>query len=245
MEQLRQIEDQARRLAGRIAEAVGNAGNMRDAAQSIAASWGQMTTASEQMSASIQHIAEQTEQSRQATAQAREQATVAGELADQSIEGTARIAHVVESISEVARITRYLALNAGIEASRASGTGIGFTVIAEEVKQLAERTRQLSSDAAALLTSVSGHADNTRIAVQLLVKQVMKLDTVNSEISGAVQQQSKVASEVTASLASSMQDLQRVSAGVAKVAEAATINQNLAVDIAGGIKCAISLETSE
>ncbi|MGL5839893.1 MAG: methyl-accepting chemotaxis protein [Sphingorhabdus sp.] len=236
------IEEEARQLAQRIQAAVGNTGKMRDAAQTIATSSTQMSSAAEELSMSINHIAEQTGDAANATSKAAQQAQLASELVEQLSLTTGKIAEVVDSISALARSTRMLALNASIEASRAGEAGKGFGVVADEVKQLAERTRVSAESTVSLLASVTSDTHNAREAVQTLAEQVLKLDGINTVISGAVQQQGNASAEIARSLASTVSSLDEVSRGIASVAEAAKTNQGIAQGIADGINLQISQE---
>jgi len=66
-----------------------------------------------------------------------------------------RIGDIVASIQQIARQTDLLAINAAIEASRAGTAGRGFAVVAHEVKALAARTNEASSQVSELAASLA------------------------------------------------------------------------------------------
>jgi methyl-accepting chemotaxis protein len=63
-----------------------------------------------------------------------------GEAMRQTIEAMKRIADQLAVIDQIASQTRLLSLNASIEAARAGAHGLGFGVVAEEVRKLADMT---------------------------------------------------------------------------------------------------------
>ncbi|WP_439026019.1 methyl-accepting chemotaxis protein [Haloarchaeobius sp. DT45] len=156
----------------------------------------------------------------------------------------AEIDELVEFISDVAKQTNMLALNANIEASRGTedGNGDGFAVVAQQVKDLASETKEAAEDVEERLErirtetdrtatevrrtkqKVAANADSVREAAQSLEQIAENADQTNSgvqEISAATEEQAASTEEVVAMVEEATSISQQTSAEAETVAAAA------------------------
>jgi methyl-accepting chemotaxis protein len=144
--------------------------------------------------------------------------TVTSEAVSQGQEGQASIQEVLSIVTRIGRVNRIvdavnqlaeqsnlLAVNAGIEAAKAGEQGRGFSVVASEVRNLAERTRRATSeirDALELTDAGRKALESTHQAVEQLVVVLEDASDRSRQIAAASMQQSAGIKEINEAILS-------------------------------------------
>lgn len=105
-------------------------------------------------------------------------------------ESSQHISQVTVMINDVAENINLLALNASIEAARAGDAGRGFSVVAQEVKKLSERTTSASDEIATQVRDMQSAVDSSVNIIQNIVETIKHVDNASNTVAAAIEEQS-------------------------------------------------------
>ena len=189
----------------------------------------QTAASMEQMAASTKNNADNTrlasEQANMATLQARKGGELMGQVANnmQSItECAQQMTEIISLIDGIAFQTNILALNAAVEAARAGDHGKGFSVVAEEVRNLAHRSAEAAKNIKTLIDVTSSNVTQGASVVSQAEKNMHEIVTgsgnvsrLMDDISASTSEQEKGISQITLALS----ELERVTQSNVAMAE--------------------------
>jgi len=136
-------------------------------------------------------------------------------------ESSQEIGEIVELISDITEQTNVLALNAAIQAASAGEAGRGFTVVAEEVQRLAERSGEATKQIAAIVKTIQTDTQDAVSAMENSTRDVVE----GAKLSDAAGQALQEISSVSTNLASLIES---ISSATQQQAESATrVAQNM------------------
>ncbi|TAJ15275.1 HAMP domain-containing protein [Marinilabiliaceae bacterium JC017] len=200
-----------------------------------AASAEEVSTSIEEMVANIDQNTDNAIQTEKITVETAKDVNIANQLSSQAANAMKEVSEKITVISDIAFQTNILALNAAVEAARAGEHGRGFSVVAAEVRKLAERSKTAADEIVSLVNTglkVSQEAGNK---AKMLVPDIEKTTQLIKEIAAASMEQKTGAEQINLA----MQQLNMITQENASSSDELTQSSNQLASLANNLKSAV------
>jgi methyl-accepting chemotaxis protein len=210
--------------------------NLSHRAEQQAASLEETAASMEELASTVRNNADNTQQANQVVDSASQLAQKGGDVVKSAIaamqeinDSSNQIAEIIGVIDEIAFQTNLLALNASVEAARAGEQGRGFSVVATEVRNLAQRSATAAKQSNDLIQNSiqrvragTEFVNETGAALTEIVNSVAQVGEMVSQIASASAEQTAGIDQVNQAVAQ-MDDMTQQNAALAEQAAAGSI----------------------
>ncbi|MCK5831302.1 MAG: PAS domain-containing protein [Methylococcales bacterium] len=231
-----QINDSAEFINNSSQEIASGNNNLSSRVEQQAANLQETASSMEELTSTVKNNADNAQQANQVATSARQLAEKGGEIVTSAVSAmqeinvsSNKIAEIIGVIDEIAFQTNLLALNASVEAARAGEQGRGFSVVATEVRNLAQRSATAAKESKELIqTSVQKVKSGTEFvnetgkALNEIVTGVKKVGDIVAEIAAASAEQSQGIEQVNQAV-SQMDEITQQNAALAEEASASSV----------------------
>ncbi len=210
---------------GQVKDAAGQVSSasqqFAEASSEQASSLEETSSALEEMAAMAQTSASNAKAATSAANTANDSTEVGKEAMEAITSSSGKVSKIIKVIEEIAFQTNLLALNAAVEAARAGEHGKGFAVVADEVRNLAQRAAKAAGEITELIDSSVQDSRQGQTAVDGIAQGIGEVTDLIAGISKASEEQAQGVDQVNAAVAQMNKVTQQNAAGAEESASAA------------------------
>lgn len=227
----REMKDVSYQLSDLANITTERANQATNAAQEASSSVVTVAAAAGQLSNAIREISEQLIQSNDVVSKGNDEASESNSKIGVLSDAAQEIGEVITLIQDIAEQTNLLALNATIEAARAGEYGRGFSVVASEVKNLANQTSKATENITEHVGHISSTTQQTSTSIETVTSMMKEVMDYSCAISAAVERQGMATNEINNNAQHAATNTKDVADTVTKVLEAADNTKKAAVTV--------------
>jgi len=165
-----------------------------------AASAEEISSSMEEMTANIQQNSENAQETLKISEQSSLSIEKVANASEENVKSASNINSKIKIIVEIAEQTNILALNAAVEAARAGDHGRGFTVVANEVRKLAERSKNAANEIVELTQEGSKISEESNDLLKAIVPDINETSKLIQEIAAASIEQEQGVNQVNSAI---------------------------------------------
>ncbi len=165
-----------------------------------AASAEEISSSIEEMTANIQQNSANAHEAMKMSQKASTSIQDVAQASEQNVEASANINSKIKVIVEIAQQTNILALNAAVEAARAGDSGKGFSVVAAEIRKLAEKSKEAANEIVELARSGADISENSNNLLRKIIPNINNTSNLVQEIASASVEQEQGVQQVNAAI---------------------------------------------
>ena len=236
-----ELAESAAGLSAASSELAATTAQQSSAASETSASMEELARTSTQIAETVDQVALQAVETRESLEHAQQDIRASSDRTLALAKRVQEITSILALINDIADQSSLLALNAAIEAARAGDMGRGFSVVADEVRRLAERTKGLAGDIAGITHETRAETSATVLAMDKGVAELQsglqlmeKVAEASSQVQLATREQRSASAQVVDAMEQVSVASQQVSTTARGIAVAAGGQATMASDLHRG-----------